>query len=516
MNPHEPIGYLASLLVLATFCMRDMSTLRLVAIASNLTFISYAVLADIDPVLLLHTLLLPINLYRLMQTLPQQNQPANPKEEDLTQARNLTQPASGRPAGWQVMEVSMNKRFSLIPALMVLALMVGCTPSAPTIASVTVSPNPATVLVSRTQTLTAVAKDASGNVVNASFTWSSGDTAIATVNATGVASGIAAGSTTITATVGGVSGSATLNVTQADPPPPPPPPSGDTTPPTIVSISPNNGSTGVAKDVKIVIDFSEAMNHQATELAYQSANLPTVTFAWSNGDTRLEIDPVSDLEYTSTGKVYSFMLDSSATDLAGNKLASVTSSFTTFRELTRTLTGVAALDGSMTSAGFKSQNPAAGDGPESLHVRGFLSFDLGNLETDGLGASSRITSVSLRAFQQEMRGAPYQDLSANGRFLMLAHVHYGPSLEAADFNTTILRNLGDLSSDGLVEYKATPNALEAVRDDWTNRTIRGNRSQFMLYFPRTSDGGPDFDYVVFAGGESSSNPPQLEVKFLVP
>ena len=69
MNPHEPLGYLASLLVLTTFYMRDMVRLRVAAIASNLAFITYAALADLDPILLLHLLLLPTNLYRLYQAL---------------------------------------------------------------------------------------------------------------------------------------------------------------------------------------------------------------------------------------------------------------------------------------------------------------------------------------------------------------------------------------------------------------------------------------------------------------
>ncbi len=67
MGNFEPVGYLASLLVLATFCMRDMVALRVVAIASNLAFIAYSGLADIGPVLLLHALLLPVNLLRLVE-----------------------------------------------------------------------------------------------------------------------------------------------------------------------------------------------------------------------------------------------------------------------------------------------------------------------------------------------------------------------------------------------------------------------------------------------------------------
>jgi CRP/FNR family cyclic AMP-dependent transcriptional regulator len=63
----DPIGYLAATLVLATFCMRSMRTLRWVAIASNLAFIAYAFLAELGPVLVLHALLLPVNVVRLLQ-----------------------------------------------------------------------------------------------------------------------------------------------------------------------------------------------------------------------------------------------------------------------------------------------------------------------------------------------------------------------------------------------------------------------------------------------------------------
>lgn len=61
------LGYLASALVLATFCTRDMVPLRVLALASNLAFMAYAALAGIHPVLLLHALLLPVNLCRLLQ-----------------------------------------------------------------------------------------------------------------------------------------------------------------------------------------------------------------------------------------------------------------------------------------------------------------------------------------------------------------------------------------------------------------------------------------------------------------
>ncbi len=67
MNGHEWLGYLASLVVLASFCMQRMLALRVVAIASNLAFIGYAAVSGIGPELLLHALLLPLNVYRLSQ-----------------------------------------------------------------------------------------------------------------------------------------------------------------------------------------------------------------------------------------------------------------------------------------------------------------------------------------------------------------------------------------------------------------------------------------------------------------
>jgi CRP/FNR family transcriptional regulator, cyclic AMP receptor protein len=68
MNTFEPIGYFASLLVLVSFCTRDMVALRAVAIAGNLAFIAYGAMADIGPVLLLHLVLLPVNMLRLAES----------------------------------------------------------------------------------------------------------------------------------------------------------------------------------------------------------------------------------------------------------------------------------------------------------------------------------------------------------------------------------------------------------------------------------------------------------------
>jgi len=61
------LGYAAAALVLLAFSLRSLIALRVVAIASNVTFIAYASAAHVWPVLVLHAALLPINGWRLRQ-----------------------------------------------------------------------------------------------------------------------------------------------------------------------------------------------------------------------------------------------------------------------------------------------------------------------------------------------------------------------------------------------------------------------------------------------------------------
>lgn len=65
----ELAGYLACGLVFLTFCMKTLIPLRILAIASNVVFILYAIGAHLTPVLLLHAALLPLNLWRTAQVI---------------------------------------------------------------------------------------------------------------------------------------------------------------------------------------------------------------------------------------------------------------------------------------------------------------------------------------------------------------------------------------------------------------------------------------------------------------
>lgn len=60
------LGYAASCAVLASFLMRNMVPLRVIAILSNILFLAFGYIQHIYPVFFLHMVLLPINAWRLM------------------------------------------------------------------------------------------------------------------------------------------------------------------------------------------------------------------------------------------------------------------------------------------------------------------------------------------------------------------------------------------------------------------------------------------------------------------
>ena len=63
------IGYLGSMCVVSAFCMRCMLALRVASIIGNMVFIVYACGAELMPVLLMNSLLLPLNAVRLFEAL---------------------------------------------------------------------------------------------------------------------------------------------------------------------------------------------------------------------------------------------------------------------------------------------------------------------------------------------------------------------------------------------------------------------------------------------------------------
>ena len=157
-------------------------------------------------------------------------------------------------------------------------------PPEPTVAAVTVSPSSASIEEGETRRFTARAFDSDNEeITGKTFAWSSSSTRVATINASGLATARNAGTTTITADVDGVSGEATLTVTE----PPPPPPVVDR-----VTVSPSSPS------------IEEGETKRFTATAYESDNtvIPGKSFAWTSSSTSVAtISPSSGTATTATG-----------------------------------------------------------------------------------------------------------------------------------------------------------------------------------------------------------------------
>src|ERR1041385_146747 len=81
-----------------------------------------------------------------------------------------------------------------------------------TVVSIVVTPAADTVPMGLNTPLTATPKDSAGNPVSVTVTWLSSNTAIATVDGSGLVTGVAAGSATITASAGGQSATSAITV----------------------------------------------------------------------------------------------------------------------------------------------------------------------------------------------------------------------------------------------------------------------------------------------------------------
>jgi trimeric autotransporter adhesin len=121
---------------------------------------------------------------------------------------------------------SAMKNFVFACTLLSLWMLSGCASNSsnsgngaggPVLKSIKVSSSAPSVVAGLTEQLTATASYSDGSTqdVSSSASWSSSNSTVATVSSAGVATGKAAGSTTITATVSGVSGSTSLTVSAA-------------------------------------------------------------------------------------------------------------------------------------------------------------------------------------------------------------------------------------------------------------------------------------------------------------
>ncbi len=141
------------------------------------------------------------------------------------------------------------------------AVTVAAPPPAP-VASVSVSPASASVSVGQTVQLAATPKDANGNpLTGRTVTWSSGNSGVATVSASGIVTGVSPGAATITAASEGKSGTAAVTVSSV--------------PVASVAVSPTSASVSVGQTVQLAATPKDANGNPLTGR----------TVTWSSGNT---------------------------------------------------------------------------------------------------------------------------------------------------------------------------------------------------------------------------------------
>ncbi len=290
----------------------------------------------------------------------------------------------------------------------------------------------------------------------------------------------------------------------ADPGPTPDP--GDTEAPRVVSTTPTTSATGIGASTKIVITFSEAMDRQTVESAYESAKLPLdkVSMSWNTEMTVLTISPDQPMLYaegigTDPGSVtpisYALHIGTGAADLAGNPLASAMDlSFATRRRmsaafgldaaLSRTTLGGAALG--------EQIDVIVGDASvNNLPYRGYVSFDLATLPQGAL-----VEDAAFSARQLATEGAPYS-------LGPLVAYHLTFSAMANVGLVEAMSSPGAFSQDGTAESKSI-DVTSQVADDVANRAARSDLSQYRLQFDSVSMNNA-YDRTTFAKGTFEMN-----------
>ncbi|MFN8666705.1 MAG: Ig-like domain-containing protein [Gemmatimonadaceae bacterium] len=139
-----------------------------------------------------------------------------------------------------------------------------------TVGSITLNPTAATIPLGNKETIKAVVKDAAGNILKRTLTWTSSNPAVATVASTGQVSTLKTGYTVITASTGGKSSSATITVRSLP---------AKTVTVTLPSATQGVGTSQVAKVTALDINGQPVVGGQ---VAWQSNN-PSVATVDSSG-----------------------------------------------------------------------------------------------------------------------------------------------------------------------------------------------------------------------------------------
>lgn len=301
-------------------------------------------------------------------------------------------------------------------------------------------------------------------------------------------------------------------------------PEPDTTQPTAISYSPSNAATGVERSDSIILLFSEPMNKVSAESAFQIVSplgFNAGTFTWNSAATEMTFKPSTDFAY---GADVQWRVSTAARDVAGNALATqVTGAFRVIRQFTVTIDFDPQTSGSLGKPYYIRQSSiynleSVGDVYDDSTHRLFLGFKLDSLPE----SLTQITQCSLKWLISGQQGNPF------GKFgnLLLERVNIGEKLDGSgiegttnplafdDYHANAL-NTSMLAPTYISAPSATFNITHFFMQDWTERNVRGKRSQYRLRFEGESDLNGSNDRI-FSSAETQPKLAELQITYLAP
>lgn len=264
----------------------------------------------------------------------------------------------------------------------------------------------------------------------------------------------------------------------------------------VVESDPADGEAGVTEDAAIVVRFSQPMNKAATQVAYQSADIPAaeVTFSWNAASDEMTVTPNALLPYaigddpsTLQAEAFTFSITTAAESADGTPLPEeYTATFTTLRRFLQYIDNDAFLTGKTTDLGDKGVTPYMGDHADNDPSRYFVTFDLSGLAPDIVDVEAAEFSAG---YLPGPIGNPFTDLGG----LAYQQVAY-------DTFSQDLFDTPGIGSDALIlgpnttsnDVDVVPELSDVIADPATFE----DRLQFRLFwFPFESDGNGDLDGV---------------------
>jgi hypothetical protein len=290
--------------------------------------------------------------------------------------------------------------------------------------------------------------------------------------------------------------------------------------PVVVAVSPADGALGVDNAQNIVITFSEPMDREATEAAYQSESIPSssVSFVWNDAGTELTIVADAPLAYPVgndpaqlSARRVSFFISASARDVEGRSLpAPFESSFSLLRQVEFT---IFALQDRDLSGSFRSNdtygggqcardqiNMCVGDvrvGNGSEQYKGFISFELSELPEAAQSVSAELT-LEITG----MSGNPFGGLGG----LVLEHASFD-AIGSDAFSAQALDEMGLIANAGGTGTILSADVAAAFMADRGERAM----TQYRLRFQDETDGDNTSDAILSAWDTQT-----IDVSYLIP